>query len=469
MPKLRARGLVPVPTNSVGTYGKLEAKPVEGKAFSIAHTCGDVTLLPRFLPQLRGLVNQREHAKGEHKFIGELLPYQKIAVDDCMTTMIGHGGLLLRADCGTGKTVMSLALACRLGIRRIVILVDQANIAEQWSERIKTFLGEDATLFSGDGESIADARTASGNIKIIMAQSLMRQDWATDPMQTDLLIVDEAHVFSAPIFSGAMRNIDFAYSVGLTATPDRKDKLEWLFKAILGDAEVHVKAKARIAKVRGVFLDMLPDVSSDDYQFFWCKINRSTTWAAKCTGCHLYGSYPNCGGVQRLQKDRVNMAALVSLLANDPEYNKWIIDSCDQLLASGRHVLIFSQLRKHLKDLYQTACERFGEQNCGLYIGVQVKDDETRRKVAMDRKLTFCTFGVANKALDVPHKDTAIFTTPKSDVRQAKGRIERPLVNKKDPVIIDPVLAHIDLFKYMWFARRRIYRESGSEISTIEL
>jgi superfamily II DNA or RNA helicase len=468
MKLLEARGLVRIPDGYDGYLPKLEAKPPEGKVFSLAHNVGSDRLVPRFsLPADR--VQQRGWEAGARSFTGQLKPYQTTAVQQSLVVLCQSGGMLLRADCGTGKTVMSLAILQQLGVKRAIVLVDQANIADQWVERIKQFLGEDAVIFSGDGESIEEAYASTANIKVIMAQSLMRQDWAEDPIVTDLLIVDEAHVFSAPIFSGAMKNIDFAFSIGLTATPDRKDKLEWVFQDILGNKTVHVEAKARTAKVRGVFLDCLPDMASEDYEMFWCRKNRKSSWRAKCTECPLFDKFPNCGWMSSLSKERINLAAMVSALANDPEYNKWILDSCMNLLNSGRHILVFSQLRAHLKTLHKDAVSRFGDSNCGIYLGVQVKDDEVRRAVAMDRRLTFCTFGVANKALDVPHKDTAIFATPKSDVRQAKGRIEREFFDKKDPLIVDPVLQHVNMFKYMWFARRRIYNAAGCEITTVEI
>lgn len=448
----------------------LVAKPKEGKPFNLYRLTADgKALVPKYAFEELGFGEWGlpDMLDVPTEFKGTLRPFQQAAVDDLVRNLRGHGGVTLRADCGTGKTVMSLATAARLGSSTVMILVDQANIAEQWRDRIREFIGLEAEIFSGNETDLTTIRTSESRFKIVMAQSLMRYDWKDDPISADLLIVDEAHVFSAPAFSGSIANINFKLSIGLTATPDRKDGLEWVFKMILGTRSVDVKAKAMVADVLVYHLPILQDVDSDNFMYWWCPVVKKSTWADGCSGCKHYDKFPNCGGVRRAS-DRINMPAIIGKLTNDLDYQEWLHGVIDKLYNKKRQVLVFSQLRGHLKSLYADTCKRLGENSCGLYIGVQSKDDELRRKVAMSRPITFCSYGVANKALDVPHKDAAVFATPRADIRQAKGRIEREFHNKPTPILIDPVFDHVKLFKYMGLARRKQYRASGSHIKDLE-
>lgn len=447
---------------------KFIARPEDATPFNVYYELGNgQVLVPRYTLHLSACRHQLWKTRYPDTskpmlFGGTLREFQQTAVSEMAERLVESNGVILRADCGTGKSVMALAVIAKLGIQNVIILVDQANLAEQWVERIEQFLGVDSVIFSGDEENIDNIRHSVTPIKIVMAQSLMRRDWKNDPIRTDLLIVDEAHVFSAPCFSAAIANIDFIYSMGLTATPYRRDKLEWIFQDILGSRTVEVTAKAMTSEVRIFHLPFV-DISSEDYRFWWCRVTKKSVWAAKCPDCKWFDQYPNCGGVGPKGK-RINMAAMMSRLVEDEEYTAWLHAAIAILAKKNRQILVFSHLRSHLKNLYQTSVEKHGEEKCGLYIGVQSKDDEVKRQVAMQRQITFCTYGVANKALDVPHKDAIVFATPRSDIQQAKGRIERVHPNKPLPLVIDPTFDHIELFKFMGFARRKKYRASGCTI-----
>lgn len=78
-------------------------------------------------------------------FKGDLREAQIPAVADLTNS---EGGIL-QAGCGTGKTVMSLASVAKVGTTTLV-LVHKEFLLNQWVERIKTFLGEDAGIVRGD-------------------------------------------------------------------------------------------------------------------------------------------------------------------------------------------------------------------------------------------------------------------------------------------------------------------------------
>lgn len=397
-----------------------------------------------------------------------LKDHQVIPVESVVDALSRHSGALLQAPCGSGKTVMALSVAARLGVKNVVILVDQVNIAVQWQNSIAAVLKEPSEIFCSEYKSLTDASVRGTGFRIIVAQSLMRHTFSDNPITCEMLIVDEAHVFSAPAFLTSMFNLDFCFSLALTATPDRKDKLEWVFQAVLGKTVVKANKPRNDALVNIVTVTLPTQIYSEDYYMWWCRKVKKTTWAAACASCEHYNSYPNCGGVTRPQgKPRLMMAGLIRRVVFDPAYMAFTKDTLASFYKNGRQALIFSHLKEHLRALYAFAVEAFGNEACGLYIGGATAADKKNRQEAMARPLTFCTYSIANKALDVPHKDTAFFTSPVSDIRQAKGRIERDVPGKNRPVIIDPVISDVGLFIAMAKKRQKTYRETHSTITYV--
>ena len=392
-----------------------------------------------------------------------LKDYQQEAVDKLLQAWTVKSGALLRADCGTGKTVMALNAVSRWEPGCVVILVDQNNIAKQWKERIEQFLpGSVCKIFGGEFEDIDTCRKDQSVFKIVLAQSLMRRDWLDEQLLCTILVVDEAHVFSAPCFAGSIANIHFGYSLALTATPERKDNLTWVFTSILGDTIVDVSAASNLGDVHIIQVPHFSD-SISRYRVWWCKREKMTTWENKCTGCHLYHLYPNCGG-KLPATDRMILVDLIKEFAMSEEYQNVLKPVIATMYRKKRQVMVFSHLREHLKLLYSWACHEFGENACGIYMGSAKKSDKAKRDEAMGKQITFCTYGIANKALDVPHKDTAILSTPISDVRQAKGRVERFAANKPVPVIIDFSVPNVDIFRGLLNKRIKTYKQAGNTI-----
>ena len=449
----------------------LTAKSEDSEGFQVFKTNTDkeYALIPKFLSAVPGKFPDIPYQETACQW-GRILEwndtfplkdYQKDAVEKIINLWTLKSGALLRADCGTGKTVMALNAVSKWEPSCVVVLVDQNNIAKQWMDRINQFLpGCAVSIFGGDFKDIDKAKTDGALFKIILAQSLMRRDWVDDPILCTILLVDEAHVFSAPCFAGSIMNINFGYSLALTATPERKDKLDWVFSSILGDQRVDVAAASNLADVYVIEVPEFKD-TINRYRVWWCKREKRSTWEHKCTGCHLWHLYPECGGKLR-PTDRTILIDLIKTFVGNEEYDKVLKSAITMTVKKKRQIMVFSHLREHLKSLYSWACDQFGEANVGIYMGTARKADKDKRDVAMSRQLTFCTYGIANKALDVPHKDAAIFATPISDIRQAKGRVERFYKNKPVPVIIDFSVPNVDIFRGMFMRRIKTYKQSGN-------
>jgi superfamily II DNA or RNA helicase len=164
---------------------------------------------------------RNEGTRRAWKFQGELRPAQQAAVRE----MAGHDFGVLCAPPGAGKTVMACALIARHRTSTLV-LVHRALLLDQWRESAMRFLGlkkKEIGVWKRAKPRI------TRRLDIAMLPSLSRaQDYASALSGYGLVVVDECHHVPAASFELLLKACPARRIVGLTATPQRKDRLEKL-------------------------------------------------------------------------------------------------------------------------------------------------------------------------------------------------------------------------------------------------
>ena len=328
------------------------------------------------------------------------------------------GGGVLSLPCGFGKTTVALALSAHLKARTMIV-VHKEFLANQWVDKIKEFC-PGATI----GRIQGDIFDIEKDFVIAMIQTMCMRYFEKKAFDSiGLLIVDEAHHIGAPAFSQFMFKICPKFTLGLTATPERKDGLTRLLYWFLGS------------------------------EFF--KVERVNQGATKVvTLNYTDDAFKEAPPVTRF--GQINMAAMISQLAEIETRNDLIVDTAREAFDEGRRVLILTDRREHCFYLQN----RLGS-NSALYIGgMKEKDLEESAKAP----IVVATFQLAHEGLDIPVLDTVILATPKSDIKQSIGRIMRETAGKvNDPLIID-IADHWSVFFAMYRKRLKIYREGGFEV-----
>ena len=176
-------------------------------------------------------------------FNGKLRPYQVEVVDAFFKAIKeGKGGGLLDIPCGFGKTAMGIYIACKLK-KKCLVIVHKGFLLNQWIERIEEF-APDARIGRIQGQIID---IEDKDIVIGMLQSLSMKDYPSTMFDSfGLTIVDECHHISSEVFSRSLTKIVTPYTLGLSATMDRKDGLTHVFKMFLGDIVYAMKREVRI-------------------------------------------------------------------------------------------------------------------------------------------------------------------------------------------------------------------------------
>ena len=313
----------------------------------------------------------------------------------------------------THNTTMALAYAAHLKVRTLII-VHKEFLANQWKERIGQFC-PGATI----GRVQQDTFDIECDFVIAMIQTMCSRE--NDPKAFDsfgFVIVDEAHHIGAAAFSQTMFKLCPRYSLGLTATPERKDGLTNILYWFLGPEIFRVQRENQATtRVEPVFFDD-----------------------------PLFREAPP---VSRLGK--INMAGMVTQLTEIDARNQKIL-SLVRGLDPSRRVLLLSDRREHCFWL------RNNLEGSAVYLGGMSEKD---LDVASKHHIIVATYSMAQEGLDIPVLDTLIMTTPHSDVTQAVGRIMRETPGKVNAPLIIDIVDRWSVFNSMFRKRCVIYKASG--------
>ena len=176
------------------------------------------------------------------KFVGQLRDATHQNEAHAAAIQAGHG--ILSLPCGFGKTTVSLAIACKLGYRTMIV-VHKEFLANQWKERIQQFC-PGATI----GVVQQNKKEVDCDFVIAMLQSLSLKEYSFGDFDSiGTVIVDEAHHICAKVFSQSLFKMCPRHIYGLSATPVRKDGLSkvlhWFmgptFFAVERENQIHVE------------------------------------------------------------------------------------------------------------------------------------------------------------------------------------------------------------------------------------
>ncbi|KAG1653626.1 hypothetical protein FOA52_007632 [Chlamydomonas sp. UWO 241] len=300
-------------------------------------------------------------------FAGSLRPEQlepvRCVLDACLDPR--RAGGVLNVACGGGKTTMALHVLRELGLRTLIV-VHKDFLLEQWRERIAQFLpGARVGLIKAGVVDVAHR-----DIVMASLQSLAMKDYDPEVFRgLGTLIVDEVHHTSAEVFNRALFKTSLRYTIGLTATLDRKDGLSRVFVWHLGD--VVYRSGGRVdADVR-----VLP---------------------------HTVG-----GHIAQLDP---HPSRAVNQLCDDPVRNASIARLLNTGIEAHRKTLVLSDRVRHLRLL----ASMVDQKTHGIYVGGM---KAAALKACEDKQVIFATYAIASEGYDQRGLDTLVLASPRSDVR----------------------------------------------------
>jgi superfamily II DNA or RNA helicase len=407
--------------------------PVQSEPFPIYRESNNKFYIPRiFGINHFGMPNENRITSGipiNIDFQGELLDTperNQINVVNKYMEHIKNGncGGLLELYTGFGKTVVGLRIISLLKVKTIII-VHKGFLVEQWTERIQQFLPS-ARIGKIQGQIID---IEEKDIVIGMLQSLSMKAYPEDQFSSfGLTLVDEVHHMSAEVFVRSLQCVVTKYTLGLSATMNRKDGLSKVFKMFLGDI-IHKEKRDNNNNVIVKAIEFNTfDEDFNTIEYDYRGNPKFSTMITKLCNFNIRSEY------------------ILNIIQNELKIN------------NNQQIIVLAHNKSLLIYLYK-AIEYRKITSVGYYLGGMKQKD---LKISETKQIVIATYSMASEGLDIKTLTTLILATPKTDIEQSVGRILR--INHSSPLIIDIVDTH-DLFKKQWLKRRTFYHKNGYTIN----
>ena len=380
-------------------------------------------------------------------FKGELRESQIPAAE----TMLENETGILHAATAFGKTVVCCDMIARRGISTL-ILVDRADLMNQWIKRLDEFLDIDEELpeyqtktgrtrkrksLIGNLQGAHD--TLTGIVDVAMIRSLKKKD-GFHPMLKEYAQVyfDECHHAASESAIEVLQEINAKYVYGVTATPKRGDGKEKINEFLLGPIRYRFTAKDRAEEQN---IDHL-----------------------------VYPRFTRTVKPHHLSKTPYGNDAYELIRNNDIRDEQIIRDVADCVQA-GRTPVVLTKYVDHAKKL----SERLKTYADRLILLMGANGTKARRAQVeelnkvddSDSLILVGTGSLLGEGFDFPRLDTLFMATPVSGenvVEQYVGRLNRDYDGKENVIVYDYVDSHIPKFDKMYAARLKAYKKIGYEL-----
>lgn len=380
-------------------------------------------------------------------FRGELRESQIPAVE----TMLGNETGILHAATAFGKTVVCCDMIARRGISTL-ILVDRADLMNQWIKRLEEFLDIDEELpeyqtktgrtrkrksLIGNLQGAHD--TLTGIVDVAMIRSLKKKDGFHPKLKEYAQVYfDECHHAASDSAIEVLQEINAKYVYGVTATPKRGDGKEKINEFLLGPIRYRFTAKDRAEEQ---------------------NINHL-----------VYPRFTRTVKPYHLSKTPYGNDAYELIRNNDVRDEQIIRDVADCVQA-GRTPVVLTKYVDHAKKL----SERLKTYADRLILLTGANGTKARRAQVeelnkvddSDSLILVGTGSLLGEGFDFPRLDTLFMATPVSGenvVEQYVGRLNRDYDGKENVIVYDYVDSHIPKFDKMYSARLKAYKKIGYEL-----
>ena len=391
------------------------------------HDKGDHYLVPRYW-FARNMARRYQHLilnkdpkglwyKKTWKFRGTLRDHQAhprpgsgcVAVTELPQLILKHKGIFAEGPCGSGKTVSAIHTMAALGMRTIVV-TPNATVRNQWIESLAQFM-PDARVTVYGGSKAKKRRDLTGDVVVASLQLLAREP-LPDHIEFPFYVMYECHMSAAPIYQKAMFHVAYRYSLALSATGNRFDGLDKLFRYNLAAKSVTLDTdQLRVTCLLKPFgydstdteeYEQIPSMMLD--RALAVNERRNITIVRA-----INASYQKGRKILVLGKDLFQLRILRDVFVH--------------LAPDAKTAVLCGEITKYdtiVKELARTPAQR--------------KEDE--RLINDPEAVLFSTYKMLGTGADMPEKDALICALSLLDCRQALGRIQRNVPGKPLPIAL---------------------------------
>jgi len=238
------------------------------------------------------------------------------------------------------------------------------------------------------------------------------------------VLYDEVHRTAAKVFSKVFHKVLTKYTIGLTATPDRKDGLTPIFEWNIGDIAYKQLTRTDTVQVR-IF--------------------------------KYFADHEDYNSVPTILSGKPNISRIINNITSYHPRNKFICEKISELASTHRRILVMSDRRNQLEVLKALLPVCY---TSGYYWGGMTPSELKQSETC---EIILCTYKYAEEGLDLKDMTTLVFASPKTDVVQCVGRILRQTNHTHTPTIID-IVDDFSVFPNQAKKRMTYYKSCNFEI-----
>jgi superfamily II DNA or RNA helicase len=351
----------------------------------------------------REFLPESEYLKYDFPFVNLRPEFNKVVFKDNVVprneeqlkaweALAANNNGILNLGCGKGKTVLANKKIAQMQVPALIVVPDK-GILQQWEDAVGKFIEFDGEMGLIQGNVFRWAHP----ITIALVTTLWKRiEAGLIPEEMfryfGLIIYDEVHRIGAPKFSLTASPF-YGDRIGLTATSQREDGLDPIFKYHIGDVFYSDLSQ-----------QLVPDIA---FQQTPANIN----WrAAEVNGA-------------------TNISVLRTILAHDKVANVFRYWHLKAALEHGRKILALSHSKHQLRLLHAMFPGS----------GLIVQETKDRMNVLRNHQLVFAIAKLGSEGVDDDRLDTLFLLTPfrsKNALQQCMGRIQRLCEGKKKPLMV---------------------------------
>lgn len=376
------------------------------------------------------------------KYTGKLKHNQKVVINhmvskyfskDKITKGSAVASLVMKA--GRGKTFVAMGFI-HVFKTKTLIVVPTKNLLMQWMQVLAKFF-PNAKIGTYSGSKKLD-----GDIVVAIVDSLIgikiQQSYLN---KFGLTIFDEVHTYCSPESRKIFWRTQTQVVIGLTATPNRPDRFDLVFRKQIGPVvEAH----------------LIKGYKKDDVEF-----------KGKVRVINYSGPPKYTRAMRNMTTGTVSSPAMINQFVQDPYRNQMIVTEIIRLYKMDLDVICFSDRLAHL-DTVQDMLMANGIDKSALLVG-GAKLDHLER-VQTEAKIIMATYQAADTGLSIDRLTAMVVSTPRKSLFEQKiGRILRI---GGDNSIVRHVVDIIDIktsLKNQYYGRSKVYKAEGFDIEKIDV
>jgi superfamily II DNA or RNA helicase len=424
---------------------------------------GNSILIPRFYPIKEDVIDNSKEGV-DINIESNIVPRndrQKKSIDFLLKNYSG----ILRLEPGSGKTVIAIDVMSKIK-KKTIIFVHKDKLLEQWRDEITTHtsLEKDdisrlsTTTFVEDLKKPIILATIQAVLSGIRGKNSEKFIEEIQSCGIGLAFFDECHTTVGPEkFSQVSLILNCKKIHGLSATPTRGDGNEDIIYYHLGEVTYFPPEENELL-IPKVYMIYFP------FGIYQGKTIRYLKWAGK-----------------------FQLARYYNLLRKSDDYLKTTGKIINKLYTQGRTILALGLRIESLVNIAESS--NITKEEIGLFIPgsnekqrLKVSDTDNLDEAFKKKRVVFSTYQACRDGNNRVDLDCLVMCNPTGNLEQAVGRVQRELLGKNRPLVVDlvdtqgPPVNSLDdpTKKVPWFIkssqkRKKEYEKLGWKVEEITL